>query len=237
MSGLEEADRAERMRLQRAVYGPGASADAGIAQERLRALESSRPEETRPDAPRRAAIGLPTAEPAPGTAPALPRVQAVAAPLRGQRTLSRAERVLWAGLGALAVAMLTVVGFFLGALTAPHPDRVLIPVVEAAEGRVAHEDVTDYREYVADRMKIGIGTTAFDGPGAMRCLYVAGPDADLRTETLLGACAPESAFGTTWEVPGDLGTGSALFGLTVQDSVRFIERDSGLEVWLSEEPA
>ena len=236
MSGLEEADRAERMRLQRAVYGPGVSADVGIAQERLRALESSRPEDTRSWGPRGAAIDLPAADPVPGMGPADPSAEAVAPPLRGPRTLSRAERVLWAGLGALAVAMLTVVGFFLGALTAPHPDRVLIPVVEAAEGRVAHEDVTDYREYVADRMKIGIGTMAFDGPGSVRCLYVAGPAADLRTETLLGACAPESAFGTTWEVAGDLGTGSALFGLTAQDSVRFIERDSGLQVWLSEEP-
>ncbi len=237
MSGLEEADLAELHRLQRAVYGPGAGADAADAQQRLRVLQSPTREAARPHVRGRAAGDLPSTDPGPGVLPDDPGAEAVAVTRRGSRAPSRTERVLWAGLGALAVALLTVVGFFLGALTAPHPDRVLIPVVEAASGRVAHEEVTDYREYAADRMKIGIGTMAFDGPGLVRCLYVGGPDADLRTETLLGACAPESAFGTTWEVAGDLGTGSALFGLTVQDSVRFIERDSGLEVWLSEAPA
>lgn len=234
MSGRNAAGGEELSQLQRAVYGPDAGADIEVAQGYLLQLQASQPA---------AAESFRRAEADPARPPAVsapPRrgggAGEVARALFVSRRGSSPERVLWAGLGALAVVMLTIGGFFLGALIAPHPDRVLIPVVQAEHGVVGSEDVSDYREFVADRMKIGIGTVIFGGPGSLRCLYVGGPSSDLRSESLSGSCSPESAYGTTWEMPGDLGTGSSLFGLGVRDSVRFIERDSGLEVWLSRKP-
>ncbi|MFK4789159.1 hypothetical protein [Microbacterium sp. ZW T5_56] len=222
MSGRDAAGSAELNRLQRAVYGPDAGADAEDAQTRLRELQASVPD----DAPGRF-DGLPGPVDGMGATPPV---------LAGPRSFTPMERILWAGVGALTVVALTIAGFFLGAVTAPHPDRVLIPVWEAESATVGHEEVVDYREFTADRMKIGIGTLSAEGADAVRCLYVAGPTADLSTETLFGTCAPVSIYGTTWEVAGDLNTSSSLFGLGRQDSIRFIERDFGLDVWLSREP-
>ncbi|WP_433677199.1 hypothetical protein [Microbacterium gorillae] len=234
MSGRDAADSAELSRLQRAVYGPDAGADIEVAQGHLLQLQASQPAEREP-------LWRGEAEPpGPPAVSAPPRrgdgAGMVARALFASRPGSPTERLLWGGLGALAVVVLTIGGFFLGALIAPHPDRVLIPVVQADHGVVGSEDVSDYREFVAGRFKIGIGTVTYGGPGLLRCLYVGGPSADLRSESLSGACSPASAYGTTWEMQGDLGTGSSLFGLGVRDSVRFIERDSGLEVWLSGKP-
>lgn len=223
MGGRHEAGSAELNRLQRAVYGPDAGRDVEAAHGRLRELQTLAPDDARP-----APNDSPVARDA--------DVGAMSPVTAGPRGFTAVERILWAGVGALVVVVLTIAGFFLGALTSPHPDRMLIPVVEADSGRLANESVTEYREFVADRMKIGIGTLTGEGAEWFRCLYVGGAHADLRSEILSGTCAPTSTYGTTWQLSGDLGTGSSLFGLGLRDSVRFIERDGGLEVWLSREP-
>lgn len=226
MSGRDVAGSAELSRLQRAVYGPDADAghDAMLAQERL--LELQNPASP----PGGVEGGAQNVLPAGGRARATgSRVLAV---LAGEGDLAPAERVVWAAFGALAVALLTVGGFFLGALSAPHADRVLIPVIEADSGRLGNEDVTDVRGYTADDgMQIGAGTVDYGGE-AHRCLYIGGPRADLRSEILSSFCSPQSSYGAVWLVIGDLGTGSSLFGMDAQDQITVIEAGANLEVWL-----